>query len=120
MAAHACLKNEVMEDKWYHNLMRWLRRSPGSTTISIPPLTPIGGVVKSETTKRGHTRRRFKCTCTPATCRNLYEPRHDKTNKMNVRPVKTQIAWASAQFDQSLRCLHKDSLGPSLPIKRTA
>ena len=22
----------------------------------------------------------------------LYEPRHDKTNKMNVRPAKTQIS----------------------------
>ena len=39
------------------------------------------------------------------------EPRHDKTNKMDVRPSKT---------DQSLRCPHEESLGPYLPIKRTA
>ena len=32
-----------------------------------------------------------------------YEPRHDKTNKMSVRPAKTQISWTSAQSDPSLR-----------------
>ena len=42
---------------------------------------------------------RKECAC---------EPRHDKTNKMSVRPAKTQIrlggsAWASVQSDQSLR-----------------
>ena len=37
----------------------------------------------------------------------IFEPPHDKTNKMNVRPAMTQIslgirpAWASAQSDQS-------------------
>ena len=37
---------------------------------------------------------------------NKYEPPHDKTNKMTVRPAKSQIsAWASAQSDQSLRCV---------------
>ena len=25
-------------------------------------------------------------------CRTVYEPRHDKTNKMSVRPAKTQIS----------------------------
>ena len=33
----------------------------------------------------------------------LYEPRHDKTNKMAVRPAKTQI---------SLGIDHEESLGP--------
>ena len=34
-----------------------------------------------------------------------FEPRHDKTNKMSVRPVKTQISlWACAQSDQRLGC----------------
>ena len=44
----------------------------------------------------------------------LYEPRHDKTNKMSVRPAKTQISlgMASAQSDQCLRCPHEESLGP--------
>ena len=32
------------------------------------------------------------------------EPRHDKTNKMSVRPAKTQISCASAQSDQSSLC----------------
>ena len=39
---------------------------------------------------------------------HVYEPRHDKTNKMTVRPAKTQ----SAQSDQSLRCPQEESLGP--------
>ena len=34
-----------------------------------------------------------------------YEPPHDKTNKMTVRPAKTdQPGHPSAQSDQSLRC----------------
>ena len=37
--------------------------------------------------------------------------------KWHVRPAK---AWASAQSDQSLHCPHEESLGPSLPIERTA
>ena len=37
------------------------------------------------------------------------EPRHDKTNKMSVRPAKTQTCTES---DQSLRCPHEESLGP--------
>ena len=36
----------------------------------------------------------------------LFEPPHDKTNKMVVRPA------APAQSDQSLRCLHEETLGP--------
>ena len=49
------------------------------------------------------------CNC-PA--KKTFEPRHDKTNKGSVRPAKTQISWASAQSDQSLRCPHEESLGP--------
>ena len=49
-----------------------------------------------------------------------YGPRHDKTNKMVVRPARLRSAWASAQSDQSLRCPHEESMGPSLPIERTA
>ena len=33
----------------------------------------------------------------PSCLPSLYEPLHDKTNKMTVRPAKTQITWASAQ-----------------------
>ena len=42
----------------------------------------------------------------------IYESPHDKTNKMAVRPAKTQIIWPSAQSDQSLRCPHEESMGP--------
>ena len=41
----------------------------------------------------------------------LFEPRLDKTNKMAMRPAKTQI---------SLGCPHEETLGPQLPIERTA
>ena len=40
------------------------------------------------------------------------EPRHDKTNKMSVRPAKIQISLGTTQSDQSLRCPHEESLGP--------
>ena len=40
------------------------------------------------------------------------EAQYDKTNKMSVRPAKTQITWASAQSDQSLRCPHEETLDP--------
>ena len=38
--------------------------------------------------------------------KNINEPQYDKTNKMTVRPAKTQISQscAYAQSDQSLRC----------------
>ena len=34
----------------------------------------------------------------------LFEPPHDKTNKVDVRPAKTQISLGIHQFDQGLRC----------------
>ena len=37
---------------------------------------------------------------------------HDKTNKVSVRPAKTQISLGIAQYDQSLHCPHEESLGP--------
>ena len=36
--------------------------------------------------------------------KKLYEPRHDKTNKMAVRLAETQISLGSAQSDQSTLC----------------
>ena len=47
---------------------------------------------------------------------------HDTTKptKWLCARRRFRSAWASAQFDQSLRCPHEESLGPSLPIKRTA
>ena len=47
--------------------------------------------------------------------KNLFEPPHDKTNKMvYMHPAKTQINLGilAAQSDQSLRCPHEESLGP--------
>ena len=41
-----------------------------------------------------------------------YEPPHDKTNNVAVRPAKTQISLGIHQSDQSLRCPHEESLGP--------
>ena len=37
---------------------------------------------------------------------NLFEPPHDKTNKMCVCPVKFSSDWADAQADLSLRWAH--------------
>ena len=45
-----------------------------------------------------------------ASSRSIYEPRHDKTNKMTVRPAKTQIR-GDAQADLSLRCAHTHFVG---------
>ena len=39
----------------------------------------------------------------------LFEPPHDKTNNVAVRPAKTQ----------SLRCPLEESLDPKLPTERT-
>ena len=33
---------------------------------------------------------------------------------------RLRSAWASAQSDQHLCCLHEETLGPKLPIQRTA
>ena len=41
----------------------------------------------------------------------IFEPRHDKTNKM-CPGRRLRSAWASAQSDQSLRCPHEESLSP--------
>ena len=34
--------------------------------------------------------------------------------------LRLRSTWASAQSDQSLHCLHEESLGPELPIEHTA
>ena len=39
-----------------------------------------------------------------------YEPVHDKTNKMTCAQRILRSTWASAQSDQSFRCLRKESL----------
>ena len=48
------------------------------------------------------------------------EPPHDKTNKMMCAQRRLRSAWASAQSDHSLHCSHEETLGPQLPIERTA
>ena len=39
---------------------------------------------------------------------SIYEPPHDKTNKMACASSED----SDVQADQSLHCLHKESLGP--------
>ena len=46
-------------------------------------------------------------------------PLHDKTNDMCAQR-RLGSAWASAQSDQSLRCLHEESLGPWQAFEGTA
>ena len=48
------------------------------------------------------------------------EPRHDKPTKWVCAQRRLRSAWASAQSDQSLRCPHEETLGPSRPTERTA
>ena len=48
------------------------------------------------------------------------KPLHDKTNKMAVRPAKTQISLGSAQSDQSLRCALSGWLRTQAFFMRTA
>ena len=43
-----------------------------------------------------------------------------KPTKWLCAQRRLRSAWASAQSDQSLCCLHEESLGPMLPIKCTA
>ena len=39
------------------------------------------------------------------------EPPHDKTNKMACAPRELRSVWATAKSDQSLCCVHEESLG---------
>ena len=43
-----------------------------------------------------------------------------KPTKLLCAQRRLRSAWASAQSDQSLRCPHEESLGPSLPTERKA
>ena len=84
MAAHACLKNEFMEDEWYHNLMSWLifylfpdvQRS-SYVSLVLCMLFSTGEPVPANL---------------HGGCLTIFEPRHDKTSKVSVRPAKTQIS----------------------------
>ena len=67
----------------------------------------------------GHTLTFLVLSCCGSHTILTNKPELDKTNKMTMRPVKTQIALASAQSDQSLRCPHEERLGPRLPMKCT-
>ena len=53
--------------------------------------------------------------------RSTYNMSRDKTKptKWVCAQQRLRSAWASAQSDQSLRCLHEETLGPWLPIERT-
>ena len=45
--------------------------------------------------------------------RNWFEPPHNKTNKMTVRPARLRSVWASTQFDPSLLCAQWVAKDPS-------
>ena len=42
----------------------------------------------------------------------IIEPRHDKTNKMSVRPAKTQISLGIRLVWSDIRCPHEENLYP--------
>ena len=48
----------------------------------------------------------------------VLEPPHDKIDMCAQQRLSS--AWASAQSNQSIRCPHEETLGPQLPIERTA
>ena len=53
--------------------------------------------------------------------RNVYMNRRmTKPKNGHCAQRRHRSAWASAQSDQSLRCPHQETLGPQLPIERTA
>ena len=58
--------------------------------------------------------------CQGLSCNVYMRRRMTKPTKWPLRPAETQTACASAQSDQSLRCPHEETLGPQLPIERTA
>ena len=68
------------------------------------------GTAKGLNTYMSHSTKVGKFLSLPKIC--LYEPRHDKTNNVVVRPAKTQISLGIRQSDQSLRCPHEESFGP--------
>ena len=45
-------------------------------------------------------------------CCLMNEPWHDKTNKMSVRPAKTQINLGIRSVWSEFYCPHEESLGP--------
>ena len=103
-----------------------------STIAYRPVLSTLNNVTRSKhhqnlssspKTKSHFSDRRlafFFLYLVPWPIRKSLEPRHDKTNEMNVRPVKTQISlgicpvwlesWLCAQWvAKHLRFLHADS-----------
>ena len=101
MAVHTCLKNEFTEDEKYQNLMRWLICSYVYSFNSTSFQCHFTSVYAYFCTnfcvlvylyvKKSH----FSVCLTgdeKISKDHIYEPPHDKTNKMTVRPVKTQIS----------------------------
>ena len=99
MAAHARLKNEFTEDEKYHNLMRWLilYSDQGIDLFlcrmewrRIPQPRHDHTQYRQTGKEWGHVEPVLRATRLLTVSR--YEPRHEKTNKMSMRPVKTQIS----------------------------
>ena len=56
---------------------------------------------------------RYMCVVNFTETYKMNEPHHDKTNKMTVRPAKTQISLGiSAQSDQSSLCPQRVAKDP--------
>ena len=69
----------------------------------------------------GYYRARIWSVCLTGDCfHSLFEPPHDKTKNDLCIQLRLRSAWASTQSDQSLYCPHDETLGPQLPIERTA
>ena len=121
MAGHAQLKFVMTECsktqirltglKWYSHMIRWQFKNKWGTyslRVDKTKIKKVGFYVfylnlKYRTTYMTLTDCRYNCT---------YEPRHDKTNKMAVRPAKSQVSLSTTQSDQSLCCPHEETLGP--------
>ena len=65
---------------------------------------------------------RHKCKPSSGSNRRRKQMSRDMTKptKWVYTQRRLRSAWASARFDQSLRCLHEETFGPKLPIERTA
>ena len=85
MAAHVYLKNEFTADKKCHNLMSWL-----ISCFTTLPLDTEGGLWYLVVALPGDLFIRFLS----------FEPTHHKSNKMTVRPAKTQISpvWSESSL----------------------
>ena len=69
--------------------------------------------IKKTSKREGTLKTRVRGFNVDKLLKNTFESRHDKTDKLSVRPVKTQISLGIRPvWSQSLRCPHEERLGP--------